>query len=279
MKNYDLSQKTLDRINHKGFITDYYSLLQEDFEMDDLALKAQRMRDCNTVITLNRGNLHRRNLCHDKFCNNCNRVNQAVCVKKYTPVLKEQKANLYHMTLTQPNCSGDELKGVIKKMAAEFQTLVRILRCEIKIKGIDFASWGYEGAIRSLEVTFRSDPNDPHCYHPHYHAVLCLRHRTALRSREILIQKIWYLLMNDQPLTKKVTGALDVGYSCTINKFKKKDYSELFKYMIETTDENANVLTYQHFKTLYFALYRVKHIQGHGIFYSVKDEVTEADIE
>ena len=42
--------------------------------------------------------------------------------------------------------------------------------------------------------------------------------------------------------------------------------------MTKSTDEESNILTYDNFKTLYFALYRVRQIQGYGCFYNVKDD-------
>ncbi len=44
-------------------------------------------------------------------------------------------------------------------------------------------------------------------------------------------------------------------------KFNRKDYAELFKYMTKETDENDNILTYDNFVTLYEATYHVKQIK------------------
>lgn len=302
----DVLQKINENVQHNEPIIRYYNRLRRETKLDNLTNKARNMKDCNTMIEIDRyeeakiKDYIRTNLCHDKFCNNCKKVKQAARMAKYIPVLKKHRTDLYHMTLTQPNCSAEELPHMIKKMAKKFRLLIQILRCEIKIKDLDFEPWGYEGAIRSLEITFKKDPNSPICYHPHYHVALCLCHDTTLdekhientfsRSRkapdrvklfsheEVLIQKIWYLLMNDQPVTKKAIDELKEGYSCAIDGFKESDYAEMFKYMSKSTDENSNVLTYQHFKALYFALLNVKQIQGYGIFYRVED-VTKEDIE
>ena len=42
--------------------------------------------------------------------------------------------------------------------------------------------------------------------------------------------------------------------------------------MTKTKDEKNNIIPYDNFKTLYFALYRVRQIQGYGCFYNVKDD-------
>ena len=210
---------------------------------------------------------------------------------KYIPVLERHKDHLFHMTLTQPNCTGEELQHTIKKMTFAFRRLIAYLRGDIniKIKGVDFTEWGYVGAIRSLEVTFKNDS-----YHPHYHIALALdcdigektiknTYSKSYKSdkmklfseKEVLIQKIWYLLMNDQSVTRKAIDALNEGYSCVIDRFKENDYAELFKYATKVTTEDHTVLTYEHFKTLYHAMHSVKQIQGYGVFYRVKDEVSE----
>ncbi len=54
-------------------------------------------------------------------------------------------------------------------------------------------------------------------------------------------------------------------------------FLEIFKYMTKATDEQKNVMSYQNFEVLYFALHRVRQIQGYGCFYNIKD--AEFDIE
>src|SRR3712207_6917428 len=51
---------------------------------------------------------------------------------------------------------------------------------------------------------------------------------------------------------------LENGFSCIVDKFPEDDFAELFKYMTKDKDEEGNILTYDNFKTLYEALYRVR---------------------
>lgn len=301
----DLLEKTYENTKHNQTITGYYDRLWRETQLDKLLYKVESVCECNTVIQLDRyekakiKDYKRTNLCRDKFCSNCKKVIQAARMGKYIPALKRHKDQLYHLTLTQPNCNAADLTATIKKMSERFRQLIRYLRCEKKIRGLDFTEWGYEGAIRSLEVTYKSDPNHPECYHPHYHVALSLkdfdlgvRHIknvysydyksdkvTLYTENEVLIQKIWYLLMNDQTVTKAAIDKLEIGYTCKINKFEEDKYKELFKYLSKATDEDDKLLTYEHFKTQYFAFYRVKQIQGYGVFYRIDGEVSEADIE
>ena len=168
------------------------------------------------------------------------------------------------------------------------------MKLKKKIKGLDFEQYGFEGAIRSLEVTFKGDD-----YHPHLHCIIALNSplddnryikNTFSRSRkngyrkftefEILIQKIWYLLNNGLRVTKRSIDDLEIGYSCTIDPVDKKSVHEVFKYMTKSTDEKGNLISYENFKTLREALYKVRQIQGYGCFYNVKDDdsiIDEAD--
>lgn len=94
-----------------------------------------------------------------------------------------------------------------------------------------------------------------------------------------MIQKMWYMLINDIRLTKENFDLTEVGYSCNCDKFKEGDYAELFKYMTKETDEKNNVLTYDNFKILYESTYALKQIQGYGCFYKINDENLDEEVE
>jgi len=236
------------------------------------------------------------NLCHDKFCANCKKVVQAGRMAKYIPELEKYKSNLYHLILTVPNCSGQDLNFMYKKMAKSFRTLIRYLDCRLKVKGINFERFKYQGAVRSLEVTFKGDS-----YHPHFHVGIVLdfelgrkkdintysyNNKNGVRElkrlfskEEILIQKIWYLLINNIKVTKRSIEDLEEGYSCAIEKFNEDDYAELFKYISKGSDEEGNTLTYDNFISLYYGLYRVKQIQGYGCLYRIDDNIDLEELE
>nr|AAB02938.1 RepB homolog [Clostridium sp. MCF-1] len=186
------------------------------------------------------------NLCLDKFCNNCKKVKQASRMSKYIPEIEPYRENLYHLTLTLPNCTGVELRYTYDKMAKAFKRLIRYLTGNLEWKGLDFSNWGYKGSVRSLEVTFKGDS-----YHPHFHVALWLTGQNFLGEyentnvysydfrngfgelkqlfceQEILIQKIWYLLLNGQKVTKDSIDSLKLGYSCILHQFIDSDYKQL----------------------------------------------------
>lgn len=313
-------EKVIDNKKYNEIILDYYKKLVLDTEFLDrflykavgkfsddykntLTNKIINIDDCNKYWVLDKYVKHKikdlisQNICRDKFCSNCKKVKQSARMAKYNDELGLYKNRLYHLTLTIPNVNGSELRETIKHMAQCFKYLIQYLRGEKKTKDIDFSSWGYEGAVRSLEVTFKDDS-----YHPHYHVALVLNDealsnkilentysynfkngspelKRLFSKEEILIQKVWYLLINKIRVNKKNIDSLDIGYSCSMDKFKEDNYSELFKYMTKEVDEVGQVLTYDNFKWLYYSLYSVKQIQGYGCLYRIKDNIDLEEFE
>ena len=317
----EILEDVIRNLNYNKTIIDYYEFFSQNsggitFNIKTLEGNTKRLRSCNRLWSIDKYEEQKikdfvgTNLCRDKFCANCKKVRQAARMAKYIPVLETYKDRLFHLTLTLPNVPGEDLIYTYKKMANAFRKLIGYLEGRKKIKEIDFSSWGYEGAVRSLEVTFKGDS-----YHPHFHVGLVLNpnilskkhitntfsydYKTGIAElkrlfskEEILIQKIWYLLINDKKVNKANIEGIkairkelneknieSIGYSCTIDKFKEQDFAELFKYMTKEKDENGELLTYENFVALYFGLYRVKQIQGYGCLYSVTDEIDLEEYE
>lgn len=296
----DVLQNVIDNIDYNKVIIDYYYRFANDcsiaFNNDLLKRKADRLSFCNKLWQLDKYELQKikdfkkTNLCHDKFCANCKKVKQASRMARYIPELENYKDNLYHLTLTVPNCSGQELLSTYKLMAKSFRRIIRYLDGSLKVKGVNFSKFHYKGAVRSLEVTFKGNS-----YHPHFHVGLVLNtdlskkniinsfsynNRKSIRElnrlfckEEILIQKVWYLLINGIKVTKTAIDNLFEGYSCALDKFSDNDYVELFKYISKDFDEKGNILTYDNFVSLYYGLYRVKQIQGYGCLYNINDDI------
>lgn len=280
-------------------IIDYYRRYREEGNKMTLT-KIEKLCSCNQfwVMEEYQANGIRdfiyTSLCHDKFCSNCKKVKQATRMSKYIPELEKYKDNLYHLTLTIPNVNGKKLKKTIKHMSDCFKSLIRYINGNKKLSFIDFSKYGYEGAIRSLEVTFNEDS-----YHPHYHCAFIFnnlnldktiknvysidfkgnREDRLFSEFEIIIQKIWYLLINDIDVTYKNYKRLDKGYSCICDRFYDNDYMELFKYMTKDMTEDSQILTYENFKVLYEALDRVKQLQGYGALYKVDDKDLAEEVD
>lgn len=292
----DLLDQSLKNIEYNEVIIKYYVQYQEELKdlrkKEIIKNKIDNIALCNNFWLIDRYEMQKikdfktTNLCHDKFCNNCKKVKQASRMAKYMPQLKEYDNISYHLTLTSPKVKGEDLKEKIKFMAQSFRTLNLYISGKKKMNGISFESWGYKGALRSLEVTFENDS-----YHPHYHCILVLKNLGGLNKtikndysysygelknlfskEEVLIQKLWYLIINKIRITKKNIDKLDIGYSCKLDKLGIGDYNEVFKYMTKEITADGNVFTYNNFKILYEALYRVKQIQGYGCLYRITDK-------
>jgi len=296
----EILQNVVQNIEYNKEIIDYYKRFSKNcsiaFNSDTLIRTTDRIDSCNKFWKLDKYEIQKvkdfqkTNLCHDKFCANCKKVRQASRMAKYVPFLEQFKDNLYHLTLTVPNCKSEELLQTYKKMAAAFKKLIIFLDGRKKINGIDFSTFGYQGAVRSLEITFKGNS-----YHPHFHVGIVMdldlnsktitnkyswdystgiqKLKRIFTAQEVLIQKLWYLLINNIKVTKKSIESIEEGYSCTIDKFPSDDYAELFKYMTKERDEEGNILTYDNFIALYYGTYRVKQIQGYGCLYKITDDV------
>ncbi|MDI6680311.1 protein rep [Bacillus wiedmannii] len=293
----DHMKKVVKNIEYNSVIYDYYQRLLmnvDDIKVEKVLKQAKRLEDCNRFWLLDRydkariKDFKKTNLCNDKFCNNCKKVKQAQRMAKFIPLIRPYRKDMYQITLTVPNVKGDNLKETIEGMFKSFGTLIRYMKGAKKIKGIDFEKWGFEGAIRSLEITFNNDE-----YHPHLHALFVLKGdmnsskhimntyshdrynkevKRLFTDEEVLIQKIWKLLNTGKTVTKKAVESMKLGYSCTIDKFDEDDFLELFKYMTKSTSEDNSILTYEQFETLYYTLFKTRQIQGYGCFYGLKDE-------
>jgi hypothetical protein len=300
----DLYDRTLDN----KLIPRYYEKYAREIQDPTLFNKADNVRNCFKYIVNDTYEdqrvkaIKKTVLCHDyKYCANCQKIIQEARIMKYMPLIRKHAKDCYHLTITQPSCSAENLKKDIEKMSACFKHLTEILRCRTKVRDVDFNQYGYKGCIRSLETTYKSNPKDIECYHAHFHCCMNFhlndktvleykQHRnkysydknkpdeiTLFSDLEILIQRVWYLLWNDMEITKKNIESIKTGYSCKMTRFKNKDAREIFKYMTKVTDEKNKLMKYDHFKTLYNAMYRKKQLQAYGCF-NQKD-ITENDIK
>lgn len=304
LKNIEVKKEFISEIlknnrYNQEVVTEYYYKMQQEFPYINFQNKIDNISSCNSWWLMDHykeqgvKDYKKTNLCKDKFCNNCKKVKQASRLSKFMPFIDSYSKDkyLYHLTLTVPNCTDEQLADTIKTMFISFRRIIRYLALDLKVKDLDFEQYAYLGAIRSLEVTFKANS-----YHPHLHCIIAMdkplndnRYIKNIYSNskkngyreftefEILIQKIWYLLNNKIKVNKGAIEDLELGYSCTIDSVDESSVYEVFKYMTKSTDEDNNILTYNNFKTLYFALHRVRQIQGYGIFYNVKDDDSMLD--
>lgn len=246
--------------------------------------------------------IKRVNLCRDKFCFNCQSMLALKRQGKFEPQLDSFRKDymIAHVIVTVPNCEAEELLPLLDKMYKKFPFLMRYFKGQAKVRGLDFEQYGYGGAVRGLEVTQNKEDKS---FHPHFHCMVLFRKDLDLKGKfinsfsydngelvrkfselEILFQKVWYLLMNDQTVTLKAVEELKEGYSVQV-KDSKGYYHEAFKYACKGAfdiEKGGFIYNEQTFRTLYTALHSRRMIQGYGALHNFIDldgEILEADLK
>jgi hypothetical protein len=253
--------------------------------------------------------------CHDKFCPICQKKSANTREMKMHDPLTElaEKYDLYHAVFTSDNAKGNlppwtyrpndkrpSLENSIQAMKRSFASLNEYLKGHHHLKGMDFKKYGYGGAIRHLEITWKADQE----YHPHYHVLMALKKGIVIPGRhltrfshssdgrinyfddfEVLLQKVWWLLMTGRKLTREAIEAVDLspksgqGFDVYCEPIKNGGWHQVFKYIVKP--DKAVPMPFNVFSDLYRALDGVRAFQGYGAFLGlVKDEdIDESNIE
>ena len=220
------------RLQHNEAISEYFELLYEETDNLRFLQLANDVYNCNRFWGFDRFDGHRVydlthvNLCHSRFCSNCQKMIQASRLYRFTPELDKALAvyDLYHITFTIPNVPGVKLRTYVRIMARAFKRLVLYLSGRKKIRNIDLARYGFYACLRNLEVTYNNRRND---YHPHYHCIFALSkgldlpkyvkneysydyvrdlysrrtqrvYKRSFSDFEILLQKLWRALIEQE---------------------------------------------------------------------------------
>lgn len=289
----DLKTKTSHNYQIADFYYDKYEKTGEEKFMNKSKFidGCCKLWDVDFFQQLKIKNIKRVNLCKDKFCFNCQSMFAIRRQLQFGPILDafRKEYDVYHLVVTVPNCEGGELKALINKMYKKFPFLLRYFRGKAKVKNIDFLKYGYAGAVRALEVTQNQETKE---FHPHFHCMVLLRKGLDLKGKyissfsygkengfhkfsdlEILMQKIWYLIMNDERVTVKSIEELKQGYDIYMTD-SEGHYHEVFKYACKGAfdpDKGAFLYKEQVFWTLYDSLNKRRMIQGYGKLYSFDD--------
>lgn len=226
------AQDVARRLLHNETISEYFELLYEETENLRFLQLANDVYNCNRFWAFDRFDGHRVydlshvNLCHSRFCPNCQKMIQASRLYRFTPELDKalDAYDLYHITFTIPNVPGVKLRTYIRIMARAFKRLILYISGRKKIRDIDLARYGFYACLRNLEVTFNNRRND---YHPHYHCIFALRkgldlpkyvkneysydyvrdpysgrtrrvYKRSFSDFEILLQKLWRALIEQE---------------------------------------------------------------------------------
>lgn len=299
----DYFESVRNRVEYNNFYADYYMQRYSDTNLQKFADISQRVRDCHKSWFGDKYkesgyfNVKRVFHCHNRWCWLCNHLKQAQRLGEYHVKLEQltKVYDVYHVVFTVPNVTGDVLKSTLLQMQSSLKKLIRYFQERGNgIAGVDFAQYGFVGAIRSFEIVIL-----PTEYHPHLHCLFLMKKGlnfpqteinkysfnygssvpTRLFSKfEIMLQKIFYLLMNGKKLTLKNIESLPFGYSCTADCVEGESWHEVFKYATKMSKDGASVCTYEQFVLLDDIFHRFKMIQGYGIFYNDKTK-SDDDID
>ncbi len=308
--NYQIADFYLDRFIQEGFeipdgmdnSDDIFEYFENHTHSDKRLLDKKRAKwlsksrliyncckylDLDCYLKLKIKDVKRINLCRDKFCLNCQKKMAKARQERFAPELDRlrNEYEVFHLILTVPNCEGSELVSVVKKMYKKFPYMLEFFKGKRKVTGVDFLSYGYAGAVRGLEVT----QDDNKRFHPHFHCMVLFKKGLQLEKTiinpysfdhgvlknkfsklEVLLQKLWYLLLNGERVTVKSIETLKLGYDVLMED-SVGHYHEVFKYAFKGAfDEEKGVFLYneQTFWTLYEAFHGRRMIQGYGLLYN-----------
>lgn len=311
--NRDFLHKINKHNKYNKVIADYYYRLSSETkskkEFWSLLNKVDRMKACNQYWEIDKyvktgmNDFVRNWLCRDNYCANCKKVRQAQRMSSYMPLFEKYDSSLYFLTITVPNCSGQNLKAEISKLFKTYNALMKCFYSKSKVfdrLGLDEVFGECLGALRSLEVTYKKTGR--YRFHHHLHVAIILPNYVISRryiknkfsmnrdkevvklfnKEEIKLQKLVYLLHNGfsvKDINDDKIQKVELGYSLTLEKFKPGAYGEMFKYMIKdnfddinTGDDLKKIMDYETFKIFYYNMKNVKQISGSGIFKNINDD-------
>lgn len=268
--------------------------------------RAERINEC---LNLWQWDLYRKNKLMDlqkvnrcknnRFCPNCRRWDLAGAIHNLRKPLSELLLQGYYpylVTLTVPNAPGEELKLTIEKMNKAFKKLFGAYSYSLDNKGKGFQErlMEFEGALKSLEITYNSKDNT---YHPHFHCMfLSLEYDESLfikdtpgewsnkrksynfySSIDIQMMKLWTMYYKEVRVSIDNYNKLELKdcYICDIREMDSSGIVEVLKYTFKDTD----IVSYDVFKTLVIALDKKRIRQGYGILYNLKlEDDTEGEV-
>lgn len=193
--------------------------------------------------------LRRANLCGNRFCPICSWVEakrNAFKILELIMYIREiEKKELVFMTLTVPNCKGEDLTVTIDKLNKSFKRLMETKR----FKNICL------GYIRKLEVTYNEEANT---YHPHFHIIMAVN-KSYFTSRDYLkildLLELWRKATKDNSITQVDLKKVRMG--------SIKEVMEIATYTTKMKDLYKNE---EVFIILYGALRGRQIITYNGIF-------------
>lgn len=215
-----------------------YSIL--DAYPDNLQIhkKYWKTYHCNHII-LQQGKKFSSTYCKKIWCTNCCRIRTAELTNAYKQPLLNL-GQLYFVTLTIPNVSGNQLEKTISTMQKAFSRIVNSMqkkKYNVKLNG-----------VRKIETTHNEITNT---FHPHFHII-----QPDLKCAKIL-QQLW--LKQFPQATHKAQDVTSINQD-------EQSFIELFKYATKETNAKGQQYSPEALHTIYSAMEGKRLIQKFGTF-------------
>lgn len=288
----DLNQKEVtERFTPKR---KYSILLSESFSRLGKDRKSERVKECGTFLEFRKSlqdlsdktipyRLSVANFCRERLCPMCAWRRSLKIFGQVSRIMNEieDKYAFIFLTLTVPNCSGDDLSETIDKLHKGFHRL-------FNYKRVKTASFGF---FRALEVTRNKNPKSKSygTYHPHFHIIIAVSKR-YFKDRDYIARddwlQLWQRAMQDFSITqvdvRRVMPKDFINSDGNILKSIGAAVAEAAKYTVKSSDyifPGNKKLTDEIVCTLSAALFHRRLAAFGGVFEDVRNQLGLDDCE
>ena len=279
----EITKKFIPKKNNSLLLSDSYIRL-------GLESKAHRVSECGSYLEFayeissdgevsENGKLHTANFCRDRMCPMCSWRRSYKIFGQVSQIM-ELFGNQYKflfLTLTVPNCSGDDLSDTLDRMMNAYRKFIRYK--EFKV---------VRGFFRALEITRNKDPRSKSfgTYHPHFHVVLAVPKMYGKGSCYIGHARwleLWQRAMKDPSITQvDIRVARDKSNSDSSDPELSSAVAEIAKYAVKDSDyiyPGQEDLTDQIVSTLTGALHHRRLVAYGGVFQDAFEKLKLDDPE
>lgn len=265
-------------------------LLSESYSRLGLEGKSNRVFDCGSYLefaheissdgeVLETGKLHSANFCRDRMCPMCSWRRSYKIFGQVSQIMEiiGDKYKFLFLTLTVPNCAGDDLAGTLDRMMNAFRKFIRYKDFKV-----------VKGFFRALEITRNKDPKSKSygTYHPHFHVVLAVPKMYGKGScyvgRDRWLE-LWQKAMKDHSITQvDIRVARDKNASESASQELASAVAEIAKYAVKDSDyiyPGQEDLTDQIVTTLTGALHHRRLVAYGGVFQDAFEKLKLDDPE
>lgn len=240
---------------------------------------------------------------NNRFCPNCKKFDLASTIHNFKLPFSQLLADGYYpylLTLTVPNCRGEDLRDTIDCMNKSFKKFFNALNYPLvgaTNKGFSERFIQFDAALKVLEITFNKNTKE---FHPHFHVMIFSKEYDEILFKktipgawsnkkncqlynshmDIHIQKIWKMCYDKIRMSVKNYSLMSNNwydnYMCDIKEMDYKGIYEVLKY----TFKDSDIKNYYVFKNLVIALENKRIRQGYGLLYGLKCEnENEGDLQ